>query len=237
MDGVTPLYRDFVSSSPSPIREWLPSLGSSIGAGVPGSGCAVSNALVSAMLEHNEALGVDAALVSRLRGLADGSARAVVTGQQPGVMGGPLMTLYKAASAIALARAIERQTGQACVPVFWLGSDDDDFAEVRDLSVLGADLSRLDVSMDASAYRPGLRVGDIDAVSARAAWRAVAPVLPSGAGVRERLDSTLVGARDFGHAAARALVAATAGKIAIVDGRASELRSAARDLLLAFFDR
>jgi bacillithiol biosynthesis cysteine-adding enzyme BshC len=56
---------------------------------------------------------------------------AVVAGQQPGLFGGPLYTLYKALTAIAYARDLERATGVPAVPIFWVASDDHDFDEVR----------------------------------------------------------------------------------------------------------
>jgi bacillithiol biosynthesis cysteine-adding enzyme BshC len=58
-------------------------------------------------------------------------AACVVTGQQPGFLGGPLFTLYKALSAIAAAAAIERRLGHRCVPVFWVAGEDHDLEEVR----------------------------------------------------------------------------------------------------------
>jgi len=59
-------------------------------------------------------------------------AAAIVTGQQPALFSGPLYTVYKAATAILLARALETRYGIRCVPVYWSGSDDHDFAEARD---------------------------------------------------------------------------------------------------------
>ncbi len=52
----------------------------------------------------------------------------VVTGQQPGFLGGPLLTLYKIATAIAAARQ-RTAAGRPTVAVFWSGDDDDDLAE------------------------------------------------------------------------------------------------------------
>jgi bacillithiol biosynthesis cysteine-adding enzyme BshC len=60
-----------------------------------------------------------------------GDAVAVVAGQQPGLFGGPLYTLYKALTAVALARGIGTASGRPAVPIFWVASDDHDFEEVR----------------------------------------------------------------------------------------------------------
>ena len=59
----------------------------------------------------------------------------VVAGQQPGLFGGPLYTLYKAITAIAFARDLEAATGRPVVPIFWIASDDHDFEEVRRIIV------------------------------------------------------------------------------------------------------
>jgi bacillithiol biosynthesis cysteine-adding enzyme BshC len=64
--------------------------------------------------------------LDRLRG----GANVVVTGQQVGVLGGPLFTPFKAATAIALAREAS-EAGYDHVPVFWLASEDHDFPEVN----------------------------------------------------------------------------------------------------------
>ncbi len=60
--------------------------------------------------------------------LAAGRAEVVITGQQPGFLGGPLYTLYKAAAAVAAAEARSR-AGQPTVPLFWMADDDDDRQE------------------------------------------------------------------------------------------------------------
>ncbi len=63
--------------------------------------------------------------------LAAGPVLAVTSGQQPGLFTGPLYTVYKALSAIALARRLERDQGVPVVPVFWVAGDDHDFAEAN----------------------------------------------------------------------------------------------------------
>jgi bacillithiol biosynthesis cysteine-adding enzyme BshC len=63
-------------------------------------------------------------------------ARAVVTGQQVGLFGGPLLTLLKAATAVARAAEATKATGVEHVPVFWLATEDHDLAEVDQVSLL-----------------------------------------------------------------------------------------------------
>ena len=61
--------------------------------------------------------------------LAAGEVLVVTTGQQPGLFTGPLYTINKALSAIALARRLERARQVPVIPVFWVAGDDHDFAE------------------------------------------------------------------------------------------------------------
>jgi bacillithiol biosynthesis cysteine-adding enzyme BshC len=77
-----------------------------------------------------------------LGALAQG-AGTVVTGQQVGLFGGPLFTPFKAATAIARARQ-----GTACgnphAAVFWLATEDHDFAEIGHVSFPdGRELAKL----------------------------------------------------------------------------------------------
>jgi len=59
-----------------------------------------------------------------------GGAGIVVTGQQVGLFGGPLFTPFKAATAVARARTATA-AGHPHVPIFWLASEDHDFAEIN----------------------------------------------------------------------------------------------------------
>ena len=62
---------------------------------------------------------------------------AIFTGQQLGVFGGPLYTIYKTITAIKLAQYLnERFDEFNFVPVFWLEGDDHDFKEVNSLTII-----------------------------------------------------------------------------------------------------
>jgi bacillithiol synthase len=62
---------------------------------------------------------------------------AVVTGQQVGLFSGPCYTVYKALSAVRLARRLT-ESGIPAVPVFWLATEDHDFEEVNQCWVFNA---------------------------------------------------------------------------------------------------
>src|SRR5439155_6615189 len=62
---------------------------------------------------------------------------AVVTGQQVGLFLGPLYTIYKAATAVVVARVLAAETGSPVVPVFWLQTEDHDLVEIASCSVPG----------------------------------------------------------------------------------------------------
>jgi bacillithiol biosynthesis cysteine-adding enzyme BshC len=64
-----------------------------------------------------------------LKRLATPGTVAVVTGQQVGLFSGPAYTIYKALTAARLAAELEA-SGIPAVPVFWLATEDHDFAEV-----------------------------------------------------------------------------------------------------------
>jgi bacillithiol biosynthesis cysteine-adding enzyme BshC len=68
--------------------------------------------------------------------LDDDRTVAVVTGQQAGAFGGPLYTVLKAVTAIQLARRTATEQGIPVVPVFWVESEDHDWAEIRSTTVL-----------------------------------------------------------------------------------------------------
>jgi bacillithiol synthase len=65
-----------------------------------------------------------------LRLLAKPGTVAVVTGQQVGFLSGPAYTVYKALTAVKLARELT-ENGLPAVPVFWLATEDHDFAEIE----------------------------------------------------------------------------------------------------------
>ena len=85
----------------------------------------------------------------------------VTTGQQPSLFGGPMYSLYKALSALKLAEAVEPVVGRPVLPLFWVGSEDHDWAEADHTYLLDPqnDLHTFRVPEQAGAlHRPLFRV-------------------------------------------------------------------------------
>jgi bacillithiol biosynthesis cysteine-adding enzyme BshC len=84
------------------------------------------------IIENQYSSGKPSELTARnIELLKDKKTLAVVTGQQLGLLGGPLYTFYKIITAIKLSNYLsERYDDFNFVPVFWLEGDDHDFEEV-----------------------------------------------------------------------------------------------------------
>ncbi len=119
---------------------------------------AMRSEVASILREHNERFGGGPAVFDAVNRLASGSVMAVVTGQQVGLFSGPAYTIYKAVTAIRLARELTAR-GIETVPVFWIADEDHDVAEVNHTYFLdgAVELVRLEHGSPARHRR----VGDI----------------------------------------------------------------------------
>jgi len=107
--------------------------------------------LASVLREQNIAFGGSPATIRNIELLRRPETLAVVTGQQVGLFGGPLYSLYKVLTAVKLAAHLKSVHPQYnFVPVFWLEGEDHDFEEVHKVGVLDSE-SRL----QSVEYLPG----------------------------------------------------------------------------------
>lgn len=96
---------------------------------------------------------------SAIQTLQNPTSVVAITGQQVGLFGGPMYTLYKIRSAVQAAQDIERRTGVPCVPIFWIEDNDHDAREAMSAKLLSAPCDVIDVApYDGS--EPRQRVGD-----------------------------------------------------------------------------
>ena len=92
--------------------------------------------------------------------LRDEDCIAVVSGQQAGLFTGPLYTIYKALSAVKLAGCL-RQRNTKAVPVFWIASEDHDFAEVAAAEFISRDCQLKRVEVRENWHKEGQPVGQV----------------------------------------------------------------------------
>jgi len=176
-------------------------------------------ALAAALGRANAGFGHPRA-AERAARLADPATRVVVTGQQTGLFGGPLLALVKAAGAARWAAELEAADGRPTEAVFWMATEDHDWAEV------------------ASATAPvgDRRVGDaVEPLLARLA--ALATGEWSSAWL-ERLAGWWRPQARFGDAFARTQIALLGERAPLyLDAMLPELKEAERPFLAAFIER
>ncbi|MCI0348640.1 MAG: bacillithiol biosynthesis cysteine-adding enzyme BshC [Acidobacteriales bacterium] len=114
---------------------------------------------VSTVLERqNRSWGASQVALDNLARLRRG-AEAMVTGQQVALFGGPLYSIYKALSTIKLAEQLT-QAGRECVPVFWLATEDHDFAEVSQATLFSNNKGLIQLALE-SLVGPNRPVSEI----------------------------------------------------------------------------
>ncbi len=137
----TRLFADFISGSPSlrpfyprspHFSEWVKDE-----TAAPSYDPARRTRVADILERQNRAWDASPRTLENIARLRSG-ARALVTGQQVGLFGGPLFSIFKALSTVKLAGEATN-AGSDCVPVFWLASTDHDLDEINHVSILGPD--------------------------------------------------------------------------------------------------
>ena len=154
----TRLFLDYLSYAPtvrnfyprSPIfSEWLKDESQRV------TYDAARRAKVSDILaRQNRACGASPKTLANIDRLRNGSL-AAVTGQQVGLFGGPLFSIFKALTAVKLADEATT-AGVDCVPVFWLATEDHDLAEISHVALLADQGPPESFAVDANALESNL---------------------------------------------------------------------------------
>ena len=134
----TKLFRDFLAMgdhAASPLYAWYGAEPLGRAWMRPSAAAEKGVELATALERQSVEFGAGPATLANIAKLRTG-ARAVVTGQQVGLLGGPLLTLLKAATAVARAKQATASTGVEHVPIFWLATEDHDLEEVDQVSLL-----------------------------------------------------------------------------------------------------
>jgi hypothetical protein len=196
--------------------------------------------VIDPLIDYNRRLGAGGVILEKLGRVPEGNVFFVVTGQQPGILGGALMVAYKIITAVTLAKHLQRRFSVECIPLYWCGSDDSDFQEIRAFSGFSAALSPASVSLPAEAHTGSQPVGSIPSPWSAKIWESASSVLDdhrSFAYVDEVVRNACSLASDHGEAAAALLLDLFGGEIAVVDGRAGFMKRSAQALYRDYFDR
>ena len=108
--------------------------------------------------EQNREMGADPAVSKALDALANG-ALAVVTGQQVGLFGGPLYSLYKALTAVELAKKVGPIVDRPVVALFWMDADDHDFEEISSVNFIDPSQELITLRYQPAELQKGASVG------------------------------------------------------------------------------
>ncbi len=94
--------------------------------------------LAAVLRDQNLMFGAAPASLARILELEDPRSLVVIGGQQAGLLGGPLYTLFKALTVLSLAERLGAELDRPVVPMFWIASEDSDVAEVNHAYVTDA---------------------------------------------------------------------------------------------------
>ncbi|MCB2198316.1 bacillithiol biosynthesis cysteine-adding enzyme BshC [bacterium] len=97
--------------------------------------------VAAALLRDADGIELPEAARNNIEALRSPDTLAVITGQQVGLAGGPLLTLYKALTTIEVARRMEEKTGIRTVPLFWMATSDHNLPEAAQIHWINKDNS------------------------------------------------------------------------------------------------
>jgi bacillithiol biosynthesis cysteine-adding enzyme BshC len=167
-------------------------------------------ALCDALEASNRKFNAGAETLANIARLRQPNCAAIVTGQQTGLFTGPLYTIYKALSAVKLARCLSER-GAETVPVFWLATEDHDWTEVKTAEVLACDGGLARIAFETKVHKAGMPVGavtiDEKINEAIASLLASLPATEFASELETILRDAYAPGRKFGEACARLLSA------------------------------
>jgi bacillithiol biosynthesis cysteine-adding enzyme BshC len=212
-------------------REFAGTGGLAADAGYP----AERRARVAEVLERqNRRWGAPAETLASIERFRQGAV-ACISGQQVGVLGGPLYSVLKAVSALQMAEELTAQ-GVAAIPLFWLATEDHDLAEIASVTLAnGCELEKLTATEQTGS---AASVGQVplEARIAEVVERAAQLLGPGW--VSDALRESYRAGESYGSAFARLFTRLLAGSgMVLVDPLDDELHAIAQPLLIAAAER
>ena len=117
--------------------------------------------IYSAVKSANGKLGASPETLANIELLKNSDSLCVFAGQQTAFCANPMYVIYKAMTAVKLAKRYSNSLGRPVIPCFWMATDDHDFEEVRSANFLlrSGELKR--VSYQPAVDPQGYPVADI----------------------------------------------------------------------------
>ena len=207
------------------------------------------------VLEQNARLGAGYLSLENAAALSRGGAIPIVAGQQPGLLGGPLYTLYKVLTAASLAEhlSLNREPGEGigsrevpsaetvrAVPVLWNASDDSDFVEVSSATFFARDLSLRKLSAALSFHAQGNMVGSTSNEAVNGPIETLMQDVdssPAASFVMSCIEDGLSVARDWGELfSALFLKLLPSSGLVVVDARLPSVAEHSRPVIEAYLN-
>ncbi len=185
------------------LRSFLPYGPEDLPARIAAERAAPRAELAAAVEAYLQRLGAPESSLAAVRRLGHPESRAVITGQQAGLLTGPAFTLYKAHSALKLAYAYD-DADRPVVGLFWVASQDHDTAEVSRVHFLDADERIRELALE---LPPAVPVARVAFAPYRERVREFLESFGGDAGVRKRIERALEGEWTYAEAFARLLLA------------------------------
>lgn len=164
------------------------------------------NTIAQILQRQNVEFGSGKETLENIKKLGNEDSVAVVTGQQVGLFTGPLLTIYKALTAAKLADHLSG-LGINAVPVFWMPSEDHDFAEIGKTYFIdkAGSLKKIEYQLEGSEQ--GRSVGEIRITSQMEEriqeLKETLPATEFSDAVFEDLSSSYRAGNTFSHSFAR----------------------------------
>jgi bacillithiol biosynthesis cysteine-adding enzyme BshC len=117
--------------------------------------------LVDILRRCNRAIGSSRQTLDNIERLGDPQSLCVFAGQQTGIFIGPMLTIYKALSAVKLALRYGKLLNRPVIPCFWMATDDHDFAEISSAGFLERGGEYIRLSYDSPDADSGLPIANL----------------------------------------------------------------------------
>jgi bacillithiol biosynthesis cysteine-adding enzyme BshC len=191
--------------------------------------------LCDALVAQNTAWDAPSPVAQHIQDLRQPQAMAVVTGQQTGLFGGPLFTLYKALTAVRLAARLRAELQRPVIPIFWMTSEDHDVAEADHIHLLDREGSLVGVRHESwgapQGFMPAnLRLGPAVVDTLERVW-SLLPVTEFIPALREALARAFAPERTLADAFARWMLHLLGESgLVLVDGADARLKRLVADV-------